>query len=134
MNHRYAWGTLLVRLTVGWVFLSEGIQKFLFPALGPERFAKIGFPAPHALALFVGGVEMVCGAMVILGLWLSWACLPLLAVIATAIATTKVPLYFKSGFWPMMHEARVDYCMLLGLLALLLMGTGPIAIRPSRRW
>jgi len=42
--------TLLVRLMVGWVFLSEGIQKFLFPAaLGVGRFIKIGIPAPHSL-------------------------------------------------------------------------------------
>jgi uncharacterized membrane protein YphA (DoxX/SURF4 family) len=39
--------TVLVRLIVGAVFLSEGIQKFLFPAaLGAGRFAKIGIPWP----------------------------------------------------------------------------------------
>jgi len=36
---------VLVRLTVGAVFLSEGIQKFLYPAdLGVGRFTKIGLP------------------------------------------------------------------------------------------
>jgi len=40
--------TLLVRLVVGLVFLSEGIQKFLFPdQLGVGRFIKIGIPAPR---------------------------------------------------------------------------------------
>lgn len=39
--------TILIRLMVGAVFLSEGIQKFLFPEdLGPARFEKIGFPDP----------------------------------------------------------------------------------------
>ena len=43
--------TLLVRLVVGAVFLSEGIQKFVFPAtLGVGRFAKIGIPWPGLLA------------------------------------------------------------------------------------
>src|SRR5690242_7766741 len=43
---------ILVRLIVGGVFLSEGIQKFLFPeALGVGRFAKIGIPAPEAAGL-----------------------------------------------------------------------------------
>jgi uncharacterized membrane protein YphA (DoxX/SURF4 family) len=38
-------GILLIRILVGWVFLSEGIQKFLFQAaLGTGRFAKIGIP------------------------------------------------------------------------------------------
>ena len=37
--------TILIRLLVGAVFLSEGIQKFLFPAtLGVGRFIKIGIP------------------------------------------------------------------------------------------
>jgi putative oxidoreductase len=37
--------TILIRLIVGGTFLSEGIQKFLFPdALGVGRFVKIGIP------------------------------------------------------------------------------------------
>src|SRR2546425_2827800 len=55
---------LLARLAAGCIFLSEGIQKFLFPAeLGVGRFAKIGLPAPQLLAPFVGVVEIVCGAL-----------------------------------------------------------------------
>ena len=48
---------LLIRILVGWVFLSEGIQKFLFPdSLGIGRFAKIGIPWPQVMAPFVGVV------------------------------------------------------------------------------
>ena len=37
---------IFVRIAVGVVFASEGIQKFLYPdALGAGRFAKIGIPA-----------------------------------------------------------------------------------------
>src|SRR5579863_9226122 len=58
--------TVLIRVMVGWVFLSEGIQKFLFPdALGIGRFVKIGIPAPQFSAPFVGVVEIVCGALLI---------------------------------------------------------------------
>ena len=47
-NQRQSWGILLLRVLVGWVFLSEGIQKFLFPAsLGAGRFLKIGIVAPQ---------------------------------------------------------------------------------------
>jgi len=60
--------TVLVRLLVGAVFLSEGIQKFLFPAaLGVGRFAKIGIPAPEFFGPFVGEVEIVCGTLLIRG-------------------------------------------------------------------
>jgi hypothetical protein len=51
--------TILIRLMVGAVFLSEGIQKFLFPdALGVGRFAKIGIPYPEVMAPFVGVFEI----------------------------------------------------------------------------
>ena len=59
---RVAKATLLIRILVGWVFLSEGIQKFLFPdSLGVGRFVKIGIPWPQVMAPFVGVVEIVCG-------------------------------------------------------------------------
>jgi putative oxidoreductase len=49
-----------VRLVVGGVFLSEGIQKFLYPeALGVGRFTEIGIPAPEVMAPFVGIHEVI---------------------------------------------------------------------------
>lgn len=119
---------VLVRLLVGAVFLSEGIQKFLYPALGPVRFAKIGIPIPHLSAPFVGSVEVLCGALVIVGLLTRLAAIPLLGVISTAIVTTKIPMLLHQGFWPMAHEARTDFCMLLGLLFLLIEGAGPLSL------
>jgi len=120
---------ILVRILVGWVFLSEGIQKFLFPAaLGAGRFAKIGIPAPQFFGPFVGVVEIVCGTMVIVGLLTRLATIPLVIDICVAIATTKVSMLSKSGFWATMHEARTDFCMLLGLVFLLIVGSGRLSI------
>jgi uncharacterized membrane protein YphA (DoxX/SURF4 family) len=125
--------TLLIRLMVGWVFLSEGIQKFLFPgALGAGRFVKIGIPAPHFFAPFVGVVEIVCGALLIVGLFSRVAAIPLLIDITVAIATTKIPLLAKSGFWAAMHEARTDYCMWLGSLFILIVGAGSLSLDARR--
>src|ERR1700691_6714662 len=77
-SRRLSWGILLVRILVGWVFLSEGIQKFLFPAaLGAGRVAKIGIPAPQFFGPFVGVVETVCGTLLILGLLTRLASIPL---------------------------------------------------------
>ncbi len=121
--------TILVRIMVGWVFLSEGIQKFLFPAaLGVGRFAKIGIPAPQFFGPFVGVVEIVCGALLIVGVLTRLASIPLLIDIAVAIATTKIPMLAKAGFWAAMHEARTDFCMLLGLLFLMLAGAGSFSL------
>lgn len=120
---------ILIRLLVGWVFVSEGIQKFLFPAqLGVGRFAKIGIPLPQTMAPLVGAVEIICGALVILGLFTRLATIPLLCVIATAIATTKIPMLHTGGVWAMLHEVRADFSMLLGLLFLLIAGGGAYAL------
>lgn len=123
---------ILIRLLVGWVFVSEGIQKFLFPvALGWGRFAKIGLPYPHVLVAVVGGVEIVCGALIIFGLWTRFAAVPLLIDIGTAIATTKVPILHHQGVWAMLHEARTDFSMALGLIFLLIVGGGAWALDRS---
>ncbi len=117
---------ILIRFLVGAVFLSEGIQKFLFPdALGVGRFAKIGIPAPALTAPFVGVVEIVFGTLLLLGLFTRLAAIPLLIDISVAIATTKIPLWLSKGFWSMAHEARTDYSMLLGAIFLLIVGAGP---------
>ena len=121
--------TILIRLLVGAVFLSEGIQKFLFPAtLGVGRFIKIGIPAPQFFAPFVGVVEILCGTLLIIGLFTRLATIPLIIDISVAIITTKIPMLVTAGFWSMVHEARTDYCMLLGLIFLLIVGSGPFSI------
>jgi putative oxidoreductase len=114
---------VLVRLIVGAVFLSEGIQKFLFPvALGAGRFAKIGIPWPAVSAPFVGVFEIGCGLLVLVGFATRLAAIPLVIDILVAIATTKLPMLIKSGFWTTAHEARVDWSMLLGAIFLLIVG------------
>jgi putative oxidoreductase len=116
---------ILIRLIVGAVFLSEGIQKFLFSAdLGVGRFVKIGIPSPQVMAPFVGVIEMVCGALILLGLLTRLAAIPLIIDMLVAISTTKIPILLKSGFWAMAHEARTDFAMLLGSIFLLLTGAG----------
>jgi putative oxidoreductase len=105
--------------------LAEGVQKFLFPdVLGVGRFAKIGIPWPQVTAPFVGVVEIVCGALVLIGLLTRIAAVPLLIDIAVALYSTKVVTFAKNGFWGTLHEARTDMSMLLGLIFLLLVGGG----------
>jgi putative oxidoreductase len=117
---------ILVRLIVGAVFLSEGIQKFLYPAdLGVGRFIKIGIPSPEIMAPFVGVVEIVCGTLILIGLLTRLAAVLLIIDMIVAISTTKVPMLLKSGFWAMAHEARTDWAMLLGSIFLLVVGAGP---------
>jgi putative oxidoreductase len=114
-----------IRAMVGCVFISEGIQKFVFSeSLGVGRFIKIGIPAPEVMAPFVGVVEIVCGALVLFGLLTHLVAIPLLIDISVAILATKLPMLLQSGLWKMAHEARTDFSMLLGLLFLLIVGGG----------
>ena len=129
---------LLVRLMVGAVFFEEGIQKFLFPDLmGAGRFIRIGIPYPEVLGPFVGTVEIVCGALILLGCLIRLAAFPLLINISVAILSTKIPILLghdflcfhvarlaRYGLWSMASEARTDFSMLLGLLFLLFVGAG----------
>jgi uncharacterized membrane protein YphA (DoxX/SURF4 family) len=126
----------IIRVLVGVVFVSEGIQKFRFPAaLGVGRFQHIGIPMPQFSAPFVGVVEIVCGAMLVAGFLTRLAAVLLLIDITVAIATTKIPMLLSKGFWPMAHEARTDWSMLLGLVFLLLAGAGERSVdaRHARR-
>jgi putative oxidoreductase len=118
--------TVLVRLVVGWIFLSEGIQKFLFPAaLGVGRFAAIGIPAPQVMAPFVAVIEIVGGTLLIAGLFTRLGTIALLIDILVAIATTKLPLLMSKGFWAAAHEARTDLAMAFCLAFLVWVGAGP---------
>jgi uncharacterized membrane protein YphA (DoxX/SURF4 family) len=120
---------VLIRLLIGAVFLSEGIQKFLFPdQLGVGRFLKIGLPMPEVLGPFVGTFEIVCGSLVLLGLVTRLAVIPLLAIMAVALTTTKWPMLAAQGFWHMAHESRTDWSMTLGALFLLIVGAGAWSI------
>ena len=127
---------LLLRIAVAFVFITEGIQKFLYPeALGVGRFIKIGIPYPEISAPFVGGVEIVGGALVLIGLYTRLAAFALVIDMVVAITATKVPTLLgygfwgfagpggSTGFWPAAHDARLDIMMLASCL--LLLGIGP---------
>ena len=121
--------TVLIRLMVGAVFLSEGIQKFLFSEeIRAGRFAKIGFSSPELVATVVACFEIACGALLLLGLLTRLAAIPLVTIMIVAIASTKIPILREQGFWKMAHEARTDWSMLLGSLFLLIVGAGPISL------
>lgn len=117
--------TILMRLMTGVVFLSEGIQKFLFAdSLGAGRFEKIGLPMPVFMGSFVGSFEIICGVLLLLGLLTRLASIPLIIIMLVAISTTKTQILAEKGFWAMLHESRTDWSMLLGCIFLLIKGGG----------
>jgi len=127
-DYKANFSIILIRLMVGLVFLSEGIQKFLFPdQLGVGRFIKIGLPFPEFFGYFVPSFEIVCGILVLIGLFTRLAAIPLIIIMLVAIISTKIPILLNDGFWKMAHEARTDWAMILGLIFLLIVGAGKIS-------
>ncbi len=117
---------LLVRIAVGLIFFTQGILKYIDPNMGVVRFTRIGFPHPYFTAHFVGTFEILCGFLLLLGLRTRLASIPLLIVITTAIATTKIPELFRAnqGFWYMVSDARTDFAMFCCLIFLISIGGG----------
>jgi len=120
-------GAIFVRLAVGLIFFTQGVLKYIDPYMGVIRFTKIGFPFPDFTAHFVGTFEIICGLLVLIGLFARLASIPLLIVILTAIATTKIPELWRpdQGFWFMVSDARTDFAMTMCLLFILSTGAGP---------
>jgi putative oxidoreductase len=122
---KFSKSIILIRLMVASAFLSEGIQKFLFSdSLGVGRFVKIGIPFPGIMAPFVGTVEIVCGGLILLGFFTRLSTIPLIINMIVAISATKIPIFLEKGFWAAAHEGRTDWSMVLGLIFLLIVGSG----------
>lgn len=132
---------VLIRVAIAFVFVLEGVQKFLYPdTLGAGRFVKIGIPAPEVMGPFVGVVEVVGGLLVLAGLLTRLGAFALLVDMVVAITSTKIPIWIGHGFWGfadpttrtgflgMAHEARTDLAMLLGCAFLIVVGAGPVSM------
>ena len=80
---------LLGRVTVGVLFISTGWGKVHNLAKVGAFFAELHIPAPAIQATFVSYVELIGGALVLVGLFARWASLPLIGSMAVAILTAK---------------------------------------------
>ncbi|MGQ3888620.1 DoxX family protein [Legionella sp. CNM-1927-20] len=129
---------IFIRLAVGLVFFPEGIQKLIFPELfGAGRFKALGLPFPQLLGPLVGWLELICGLLILLGLFTRIACIPLIILMIISLITTKIPICFggqwgifqvrevnRYGVWSFLHESRSDWAMLMGCCYLLIVGAG----------
>ena len=86
-------GTIFIRIAMGLIFSTQSILKYIDPKMGVERFARIGFPHPAFTPHFMGTFEIVCGLLVLAGVWSRVAAIPLLIIIWVIIL--KVILLFR---------------------------------------
>ena len=123
---------ILIRFIVGYVFIMEGIQKFVYSdKLGVGRFIKIGIPAPEILAPFVGVCEIVFGKFILVGFLTRLATIPQIIIMLTALATTKLTVLMERGVLTFSHDSRNDLLMLFGLLFILIKGAGAFSVDQS---
>lgn len=134
---RASGAVVLIRFYVGLIFVGEGILKFLRPeTLGPGRFEKAGIPAGAFFANLDGVFEIICGVMILAGLLVRLATLPMIVDMIGALVITKVPLLWGSaalypkegGFWDFLHEGRLEIAMLCGSIFLLIVGAGACSL------
>ena len=89
---RCSWvGPLALRLSLGAVFLGTGWGKLHNLAQVTSFFTELGIPFPGANATMVAGIELVGGALILLGLLTRFAALPMMAIMTVAILTAKRP-------------------------------------------
>jgi len=120
---------IFIRLIVGFIFISEGLQKYLFlQVYGPGFFQEIGFSHAFFWAYFTGAFEIFCGILVLCGLLTRLASIPLLIIMITAFISTKLPLIANKGFWTFLHESNTEFSLTLLIISLIIYGGGNLSV------
>jgi putative oxidoreductase len=135
---RVDWYAIPLRVIVGFGFLQHGYAKL---ARGPEDFTGIlhalGMPHAALLAWATILVEIFGGLAVLLGAFIPLAGLPMAFVLLVAIFTVHLPNGFSSIKLQSVSAAgahfgqpgyETDLLYLAGLVALVLGGSGPLAL------
>jgi len=122
---RVTWlSPLLGRLAVGLLFLSTGWGKVHSLDKVTHFFQTLGIPAPGLNAVVVGYSELVCGALLVIGLFTRVATLPLIVSMVVAILTAKLPDIH--GLFDLVGADEFTYLCVLIMLALI--GPGKLSL------
>lgn len=121
------WGIVPLRLVLGYVLLYSGAKKFRDGISSTVAWMRgLGLPMPQLLARWTAGVEVVGGALVLVGLLTSWVAVPLAANMLGAALTQKFLLHapFSGGD---VQGYELDVLMVAGAVALVFSGAGPLS-------
>lgn len=121
---------LILRIAIGLVFLLHGLSKF--GVLGDGNLQQTGamftgmnMPLPSVTAPLVATIEVIGGVALLLGFGTRFASIPLVVIMLVAIFAVKLP----NGLNPVGRGGyELDLVILAGLLVLLLLGSGPLAL------
>ncbi|HEY0705217.1 MAG TPA: DoxX family protein [Polyangia bacterium] len=115
---------LLIRVTLGLVFLRSGWGKLVNLDDTSEFFSSLGIPLPRANAIVAASVECFGGAAFLLGLGTRLVALPLAFVMAIAIGTAQ---------WGDVDGVHAflgleEWSYLVMFLVVAIIGPGPVSI------
>jgi putative oxidoreductase len=115
-------GIAIVRIVFGIILVVSGAMKFINGIGGFAGFVgQVGFPAPEIVAPLIAILELVGGALVLLGLATRWLAI---LFIVEFIVTTFVIKLPRTGW----DQSRIDLMMLAAALLLFLAGPGALAL------
>jgi putative oxidoreductase len=132
------WAPLPLRLVIGYGFVVHGWAKL---SRGPAGFARlleyVGAPQPHVTAWASTFVEILGGLTILAGAFVAVASVPLIVMMLVAMFTVHLRYGFSAintigltadgpQFGPPGYEVNLLY--IAGLLALILIGAGPLSI------
>jgi putative oxidoreductase len=109
----------VLRIITGFLFIAHGMQKYLsYPAPFPRHVE------PFSLIGLAGGLELVGGALIILGLFTR----PVAFILSGEMAFAYFIGHAPGGFWPLVNrgELAVLYCFLFLYFAAA--GAGPWSV------
>jgi putative oxidoreductase len=114
----------LARITIGGLFLQTGWGKVHNLPQITEYFRSLGIPAPEIQAPFASATELVCGALILAGLFTRLASIPLIVTMTVAIATAKkADIHAFDDLFGI-----VEYLYIVILVYLGIAGPGPLSL------
>lgn len=136
------WAPVPLRFIVGYGFMAHGLAKL---GRGPEHFADIlnalGVPLPYIMSLATIAIEILGGAMILAGAFVSVASIPMAIILIVAMFS----VHWQYGFSSIKLQAitptgaqfgqpgiECDLLYLACLAALALGGPGPISVDAYR--
>jgi len=109
--------TVFIRLMLGGMLVSEGIQKLPANHLGDNSY-------PDLVSLVPGGCEIICGALLILGMMTRLAVFPMIVGSLLAIVYAKTSSFQELDLWQVVRDAPTELPLLFGGTFLLIVGAG----------
>jgi putative oxidoreductase len=115
----------VLRVVIGVVFFMHGYQKWFTMGIPGVTgfFTQIGAPLPRISSYVVATVELVGGAMLVLGAFTRLIAIPLMIDMATAI----ILVHAKNGFFAP-KGVELVMTLMTGALVLALAGPGAASL------